>query len=335
MKFSLVESVTLHEGKPISHATYLFESAESLFEFMREARWNQRIVYDQSIDKYFATSAASGIHLDMLRDAYKAGYYISTHAYSMDYLVSLQTLYFIPTDSLNTPGWEDEESYMYFEGYKTCLQTDIGKIYARENGVPEDLYNLLKRKNLINAEGEVKEVDEELDIDGIDFDGTKTIDGKKVSTIPELVRGYVRRNHRGEIVRIPVKTLIDDNDMHDEKISAIASRRRDVWGKDSKDYHFVGKKVDWGNSPIRVRKENGKYHLIDGNHRVLALYNDGYDEVEVVLYESLLTEVYPNKGESKKDFIARFMSVTKDEYPDTKQRYAVAMSYWDRRNKKK
>lgn len=49
----------------------------------------------------------------------------------------------------------------------------------------------------------------------------------------------------------------------------------------------------------------------------------------------LLKEVYPNKGESKKDFISRFMSITKDEYPDVKQRYAVANSYWERRNKKK
>ena len=45
-----------------------------------------------------------------------------------------------------------------------------------------------------------------------------------------------------------------------------------------------------------------------------------------------LNEVYPNKDESKKDFINRFMSVTKDEYPDRKQRYAVALSYWNRRN---
>lgn len=44
-------------------------------------------------------------------------------------------------------------------------------------------------------------------------------------------------------------------------------------------------------------------------------------------------EVYPSKGENKEDFIARFMSETKDEYPDRKQRYAVALSYWDRRKK--
>ena len=53
------------------------------------------------------------------------------------------------------------------------------------------------------------------------------------------------------------------------------------------------------------------------------------------LKESKLQEVYPNKGEKKKDFISRFMSVTKNEYHDEKQRYAVALSYWDRRNKKK
>ena len=52
-------------------------------------------------------------------------------------------------------------------------------------------------------------------------------------------------------------------------------------------------------------------------------------------FNESLNEVYPNKGESKKDFIARFMSVTKDEYPDVKQRYAVALSYWDRKDKKK
>ena len=50
--------------------------------------------------------------------------------------------------------------------------------------------------------------------------------------------------------------------------------------------------------------------------------------------EETLVEVYPNKGESKKDFISRFMKVTKNEYPDVKQRYAVSLSYWNRRNKK-
>lgn len=58
----------------------------------------------------------------------------------------------------------------------------------------------------------------------------------------------------------------------------------------------------------------------------------GYKKIKEKESESL-NEVYPNKGESKKDFISRFMSVTKDEYPDQKQRFAIANSYWERRNK--
>lgn len=51
-------------------------------------------------------------------------------------------------------------------------------------------------------------------------------------------------------------------------------------------------------------------------------------------FENTLNEVYPNKGESKEDFISRFMRVTKSEYPDIKQRYAIALSYWNKKNLK-
>lgn len=47
-----------------------------------------------------------------------------------------------------------------------------------------------------------------------------------------------------------------------------------------------------------------------------------------------LTEVYPNEGETKSDFINRFMRATAKEYPDVKQRYAVANNYWNTRDKK-
>lgn len=51
-------------------------------------------------------------------------------------------------------------------------------------------------------------------------------------------------------------------------------------------------------------------------------------------FENTLNEVYPNKGESKEDFISRFMKETKSEYPDIKQRYAIALSYWNKKNLK-
>ncbi len=48
-----------------------------------------------------------------------------------------------------------------------------------------------------------------------------------------------------------------------------------------------------------------------------------------------LNEIYPWKNEAKSDFINRFMRVMSKEYPNVKQRYAVAYSYWDRRNDRK
>ena len=50
-------------------------------------------------------------------------------------------------------------------------------------------------------------------------------------------------------------------------------------------------------------------------------------------YDSV-KDVDPREGESKEDFISRFMSETKEEYPDEKQRLAVAYSYWNKKHTK-
>ena len=46
-----------------------------------------------------------------------------------------------------------------------------------------------------------------------------------------------------------------------------------------------------------------------------------------------INDVDPRSGESKEDFIARFMKETKNEYPDEKQRLAVAYSYWEKKGR--
>ena len=47
--------------------------------------------------------------------------------------------------------------------------------------------------------------------------------------------------------------------------------------------------------------------------------------------------ITPRKGEKKKAFIERFMGDKKmvDEFPNRSQRYAVAISLWEGRKKKK
>lgn len=81
----------------------------------------------------------------------------------------------------------------------------------------------------------------------------------------------------------------------------------------------------------------GTTYVIFDSYNIKSVNNNGnWDNDTNNVYEaSQINEVYPNKGESKKDFIARFMSATKDEYPDVKQRYAVSLQYWKNRNKKK
>lgn len=47
-----------------------------------------------------------------------------------------------------------------------------------------------------------------------------------------------------------------------------------------------------------------------------------------------IKDVEPRADEDKDEFISRFMRETKEEYPDEKQRLAVAYSYWDKKSTK-
>lgn len=60
----------------------------------------------------------------------------------------------------------------------------------------------------------------------------------------------------------------------------------------------------------------------------------GWDKIE--WEESIgdsIHDVDPKPNETKQEFLARFMNETKGEYPDEKQRYAVANSYWEKKGK--
>ena len=52
------------------------------------------------------------------------------------------------------------------------------------------------------------------------------------------------------------------------------------------------------------------------------------------LLKNKITDVDPKENETKSQFINRFMRETSKEYPDRSQRYAVALSYWNKKSKK-
>lgn len=121
------------------------------------------------------------------------------------------------------------------------------------------------------------------------FTLVESIGEKKVATIPEIDRWMLdrrakRSNRRMQIVTLPVKTLVDDNNLLND--TSMACRRDFIWGNDPKKYHYKDHLVNWLSYPIIITKSNGKYRILDGHHRIMALYNDGYEEAEVVLEES-------------------------------------------------
>lgn len=94
--------------------------------------------------------------------------------------------------------------------------------------------------------------------------------------------------------------------------------------------------IDHGYDAIRTEMQweddEFDYYIVFEPNQIKSVTNKTPTNSDNINEETLV-EVYPNKGESKEDFIKRFMKVTKKEYPDVKQRLAVAYSYWNRRDK--
>lgn len=91
---------------------------------------------------------------------------------------------------------------------------------------------------------------------------------------------------------IDLEKIIKENGLDNPK-HGMFYRRMDRWGDNPDLYYYDTNKEDWLYSPIRL---NASGRIIDGNHRLWALYNNGYKYAEVLapkesLSESLLLEV--------------------------------------------
>lgn len=98
----------------------------------------------------------------------------------------------------------------------------------------------------------------------------------------------------------------------------------------------------------RKRFEAGKIHgsypvtntLEEAKQLRVAIWNTGERADLVIVNQDgkkvwdscdddlMIMDIEPSKGETKEEFISRFMSTMDDEYPDRDQRLAVAYSYW-------
>ena len=141
-----------------------------------------------------------------------------------------------------------------------------------------------------------------------------------------------------EDLNVPDKPSVQDKFRYYWEIESRAIKQpedllRKFKNKFPNQYDIWGEQFEWmleHNEESFVEPQNYSLYLeydLDTNWGYIAL-------VEFkTRYQESLNEVYPQKNETKSDFINRFMRVTAKEYPNVKQRYAVANSYWDKHSK--
>lgn len=103
----------------------------------------------------------------------------------------------------------------------------------------------------------------------------------KTYYMPNYTKSYWKR-HNPDIKMgiVDIKELIDKNNMLSD--NSILSRRTSTWGDDYTKYKFKDYIAEFDSDyPIRVRESD--LRVLDGNHRIIALYNEGYEKVEVIL----------------------------------------------------
>ena len=133
--------------------------------------------------------------------------------------------------------------------------------------------NLLKLKD-----SEV--IDEDLDDNQILNEASS--DNLRMSN--DLSDSYIKKyfnNYHKELVFLD-DILKDTDNLHN---NAMKTRRTEVWGQDPDLYEYDINKGYYASlqEPIRVAKINGKFIILDGNHRLRALANNGYKQVEVLV----------------------------------------------------
>ena len=85
-----------------------------------------------------------------------------------------------------------------------------------------------------------------------------------------------------QVYKVNVSDLIEDSKLLRNRDTL--ETRKKYWGDNYWEYKFDSDKYDQDiNNPIRVIIKGGRYVVEDGRHRLIALKNDGYKKVEILL----------------------------------------------------
>ena len=127
-------------------------------------------------------------------------------------------------------------------------------------------------------------------------------------------------------------TIIEENAFNGCKsliLKAHFDKKPDGWYDDIENQV---KKIIWLEAPVEETPEEETPVEEIQAEEVVA--EDSVDDTVDDTDDVRVLDVKPKKGEKKKEFLQRFMKETEKEYPNEKQRYAVANSYWERKKLK-
>ena len=213
------------------------------------------------------------------------------------------------------------------EGYDGIIIPDILDSKNMFSSIATDIITL-ESSNQIKAIDNVDpttspNIDEKIYIDyEAMFGGSRLIesDGKtyyipqeyKDLLVNEAKRyGWLDGEYGYEFKVLSLDKIMEANKLKNNPEHGMFGRRTAIWGSDPDGFHYEDDKGDWLYSPVRVR---GDYRIIDGGHRLYALYNDGYDYAEVLVPKGSVFESLALTEASRNDLISK--SKRGKEYKD-------------------
>ena len=164
----------------------------------------------------------------------------------------------------------DNATIYEFENYYLCIVDDEDELFREETFYKDFEKDILKIYHL-GTDG-IKE----------GLNESKTFRFPK--NLTDKVLDYYKNTYSTlSLQELPIKQLVDDNDLlNDDDLQSYHQRQ---WNNaKAKDFHIDQDKINNMRPtevPFVVLDKDEKLKIVDGRHRIRALYNDGYDYVEV------------------------------------------------------
>ena len=211
------------------------------------------------------------------------------------------------------PSDKDDINEELEEGYTNNIKTLIIKLkdYGIEASVDKELYNDYKLTINDTNTGVTRKVKVSKTVKPTkeyckylkDYLSSVREDLKdKTFTFPNLQKAidFFWKDRDAKIETVPIKKLVDDNDLlNDWDLQSYHQRQWD--NKKASEFSIDKGRVNSmriSEVPYAVRKKDGKLELGDGRHRTRALYNDGYEYVTLPVITESISKTTPKIRES-------------------------------------